>query len=183
MINASQEGRDLHITVAGVDGAFVIRPLPGVKGEQLTETFIRIAAKQLEPTGMETLLMHAADGVDENGEWIEDGPVYTRVKNTLTLSEGEDVLLPALYWHTVLGIEGVWDYIKAGGGMAGGVKALSSLISTLGISPTQTAPSSALESLIQSQGLTRPTGTRTGGVKPGRQPQDRLFGRKKRRKG
>jgi len=150
MITATAQGRDLHIRVGGIDEPFVVAPLPGVKGQALTNTFINIAAGVLSPEGMEPLLLEAA------GE-----ATYERVQNELSLSEGESVLIPALYWQTVLGIDGVNAYIAGGEGLAGSKKALELLVLTLGISPTTTAPSSALASLIQSPGLTPPTGVST----------------------
>lgn len=143
MITTTLSGRNLAIRVDGIEEPFLVPPLPGVKGQELTETFLRISAGQLAPGGMEQVL------IDSVGE-----AVYARVKGELSLSEGESVLLPAFYWQTVLGINGVNAYIAGGEGMAGAKKALELLIWTLGISPTQTAPSTALESLIQSPGLT-----------------------------
>lgn len=169
MASFTQQGRDLHITIEGVDDPFVIRPLPGRRGQELTEYFLRIAAQQPldglpdAPPDMATVLNWAVNGVDENGDWITDGENSRRVFNQLTLSEGEDVLLPAFYWSSVLGIKGVQEYFGAGGGMAGGVKALGSLTMTLGISPLVTSPSSVLATPTPSPAGTTSTSSPTSG--------------------
>ncbi|MEN0083998.1 MAG: hypothetical protein AAGC66_04440 [Leifsonia sp.] len=163
MASFTQQGRDLHITIDGVDDPFVIRPVPGRRGQELTEYFLRVAAGQPldglpdAPPDMATVLNWAVNGVDENGDWITDGENSRRVFNQLTLSEGEDVLLPAFYWSSVLGIKGVQEYFAAGGGMAGGVKALGSLTMTLGISPLVTSQSSVLATPTPSQADTTTT--------------------------
>ena len=169
MASFTQQGRDLHITIEGVDDPFVIRPLPGRRGQQLTEYFLRIAAQQPldglpdAPPDMATVLNWAVNGVDENGDWITDGENSQRVFNVLTLTEGEDVLLPAFYWSSVLGIKGVEEYFAAGGGMAGGVKALGSLTMILGISPLVTSPSSVLATPTPPPADTTSTSSPTGG--------------------
>lgn len=163
MTSASQSGRELIITVAGVDD-FVIRPLPGRRGKELTDLFLRMAAQQGMPEGitMEQVLAWSVNGVDENGKWITTGPNSERLETTTTLKEAEDVYNAAFYWSTVLGIDGVNVYLVNGGGLTGSVKALGALTLTLGISPSMTSPSSALENLI-SQVSTPSTGTPSGG--------------------
>lgn len=172
-ITASKVGRDLHLTVEGVSDPFVIRPLPGWAGRDLTERYLAFSSGRTDPADMELLLQHAADGIDETGEWISGGPVHTQIDNTLSLDEAHDVLVPALLWQTVLGMKGVQTFLGAGGGDTGAVKALWSLVSTLGGSSSLTSPASALETLIQTLASTPPTSTPQGGVKPGKQPQDR----------
>jgi hypothetical protein len=100
--------------------------------------------------------------------------VYTDIDSRLSLSEAQDVLLPALFWQTVLGIKGVNIYLNSGGGDTGTVKALWSLVSILGTSAPLTSPPTALETLIPILASTPTTSTPTGGEKPGKQPQDRL---------
>lgn len=150
MITATQSGRNLVITVGFIDEPFTIAPLGGRRGQELTDQFIKIAAGELSPLVMDGLLSEAV------GE-----SVYERVLDELSLSEAEGVLLPAFYWQTILGIDGVNAFISGGEGLAGAKKALMLLIWTLGISPTVTAPSTALATLIQSPGLTPPTGVST----------------------
>lgn len=150
MITATLAGRNLSIRVDGIEEPFVIAPLPGRRGQELTNTFLNISAGATTPEGMEDVLIESVGTA-----------VYERVRDELSLSEAEGVLLPAFYWQTVLGIDGVNAYISGGEGMAGAKKALEALIWTLGISPTPTAPSGALATLIQSPGLTPPTGVST----------------------
>lgn len=150
MTTATIQGRNLVLTVDGIDEPFIIVPLNGRRGQVLTSTFINICAGALSPMGMDDVLTEAVGLA-----------VYERVRDELSLHEAESILLPAFYWQTVLGLEGVTAYISGGEGLAGSKKALELLILTLGISPTQTAPSGALESLIQKQGITRPTARAT----------------------
>ena len=150
MINATLQGRNLAIHMDGIEEDFIIPPLNGRKGQDLTNRFINIAAGKLSPEGTDQMMRDAVGDA-----------AYERVQDELSLSEGESILLPALYWQTVLGLDGVNAYISGGEGIAGAKKALELLIWTLGISPTQTAPSGALESLIQKPGLTPPTGVST----------------------
>lgn len=179
-VTATKVGRDLHLTVEGAGDPFVIRPLPGWAGRDLTERYLALAAGHADASDMEELLQHAADGVTPDGEWITGGPVYTAIDNRLSLDEAHDVLVPALLWQTVLGMKGVNTFLAQGGGDAGAVKALWSLVSTLGGSSSLTSPASALETLIRTLAPTPPTSTPQGGVKPGKQPQDRLHPRQNR---
>lgn len=147
---ASLEGRNLHIHIEGIDEPFIIKPLGGRRGQALTNLFIQIVASERPGSEMEAVLEEAV-GSD----------VYEQVQDELSLSEGQSVLLPAFYWQTVLGIDGVNAYLTGGEGMAGAKKALLLLTMSLGISPTQTAPSTALESLIRLQAPIRPTDAST----------------------
>jgi hypothetical protein len=147
---ASLEGRNLHIHIDGIDEPFVIKPLSGRRGQALTNLFLEVCASQRPSTDMEALLAEAV------------GPeVYEQVQEDLSLTEGQSVLLPAFYWQTVLGLDGVNAYLTGGEGMAGAKKALLLLTMSLGISPTQTAPSGALEHLIRLQAPIRPTDAST----------------------
>ena len=145
-VTAKTEGRNLVLTVDFIEEPFIIEPLGGRAGQELTNDFLNIAAGLASPLGMDAVLARAV-GAD----------VFERVRDTLQLSEAEGVLLPAFYWQTVLGLDGVTAFISGGEGMAGAKKALSLLVLTLGISPTQTAPSGALEILIPSPVPTSPT--------------------------
>jgi hypothetical protein len=160
VITAKQEGRNLSITVDGIDEPFIIQPLPGFAGEKATEMFILIAAREMPPEKLAEVWQLALDGVNENGDTIVDGPNWTRIKRTLSLTEGESVIHPAFYWQTTLGIDGVNEFIEAGGGLPGAKKVLERLILTLGISPMQTGRSGALENLMQ-QALFPPTNPST----------------------
>lgn len=150
MITASLNGRNLHLHLGGVEEDFIIEPLGGRDGKALTNEFLQTSIGLLPVGGMEGILERAVGSA-----------VYERVQSEISVSEGESILLPAFYWQTVLGMDGVNAFITGGEGMAGAKKALELLALTLGISPTQTAPSGALESLIQSQAPTPPTGRPT----------------------
>lgn len=150
----TQQGRNLRIDVDGIDEPFIISPLPGFAGELATELFLQVTARKIPADDLEIVWQLAVDGVDEQDNTILGGPIYTRIGRTLSLSEAEAVLIPAFYWQTTLGIEGVNAFVSGGEGLAGAKKALELLIWTLGISPTQTSRSSALETLIQKPGLT-----------------------------
>ncbi|GGD33080.1 hypothetical protein GCM10010915_11820 [Microbacterium faecale] len=169
-LKAQQVDRDLHLTVEGA-ATFVIRPLPGRVGKQITDTYLDGAAGHTDGTDVELALMMAVDGAqwdDETGRYVplpeEQRTVYNRVSDELRLGEAESILLPAFFWQTILGITGVNAYIEGGEGIAGGVKALWALVARLGVSPLQTSPSSALESLIR-LASTPTTTSPTGGVK------------------
>jgi hypothetical protein len=147
---ATLQGRSLAIHIDGIDDPFIIPPLGGRRGQALTNLFIEIVAGQRSGSEMEAVLEEATSAA-----------VYERVQDELSLSEGQSVLLPAFYWQTVLGLDGVTAYMSGGEGMAGAKKALQLLVLSLGISPTQTAPSTALESLIQLQAPTPLTDANT----------------------
>lgn len=169
-LNAQQVDRDLHLTVDGAD-TFVVRPLPGRIGKQITDTYLDGAAGNGDPVAVEAALMIAVDGGvwdDETARYVPrpdgDRPIYDRISDELRLGEAESILLPAFFWQTVLGIAGVNAYIEGGEGIAGGVKALWALVARLGLSPLRTSPSSALENLIR-LASTPTTTSPTGGAK------------------
>lgn len=170
MLKAEQVDRDLVLTVEGTD-PFVIRPLPGRQGKQITETYLN-GAQGLAPGGdIEAALMIAVDGGvwdDEQGRFVPrpdpERTVYNRINDELRLGEAESILLPAFFWQTILGIAGVRAFIEGGEGMSGGVKALGALAARLGLSPSLTSPSSVLGNLIRLESTT-PTTFPTGGEK------------------
>lgn len=154
-LTAEQHGRNLHLTVEGVD-TFVIRPLPGRVGVQITETYLEGATNRASSQEVEEALMIAVDGAvwDETaGRFVPvpepERAIYNRVSDELRLGEAESVLLPAFFWQTVVGIAGVRAFIEGGEGVAGGIKALWALVARLGISPSKTSHSSALDDLIR----------------------------------
>lgn len=177
MVTASEVGRDLHLTVEGV-APFVVRPLPGRIGEQITSTYLSAAVGAATTEDMTDAFRMAVDGGVLDGERYVPLPVeeqhnYNRIQDELRTAEAESILMPAFLWQTVLGLSGVTAFIKGGEGVAGGVKALWALTARLGISPSRTSPSSALDDLIQLQAATPSTSTPRGGAKPGKQPRDR----------
>ncbi|SFN66111.1 hypothetical protein [Mycetocola miduiensis] len=180
MITATQVGRDLHLTVENIPEPFIIKPLPGKVGVQVTDSYLNGAVGAAPDEEITDALMMCVDGAQfdpETGFYIplpeSERHVYNRISEELRLGEAESVLLPAFFWQTVLGIDGVTAFVEAGEGVAGGVKALWALVARLGLSPSRTSPSSALENLIQLQASSPSTSTPQGGAKPGKQPQDR----------
>lgn len=180
MITATQVGRNLHLTVENIDEPFIIKPLPGRAGVQVTDSYLNGSVGAAPNEEITAALMMCVDGAqfdEESGFFIPLDPaervVYNRISDELRLGEAESVLLPAFFWQTVLGIDGVTAFIEGGEGVAGGVKALWALVARLGLSPSRTSPSSALANLIQLQEHSRLTSTHPGGAKPGKKPRDK----------
>lgn len=177
MVTASEVGRDLHLTVEGV-APFIVHPLPGRIGEQITSTYLSAAVGAASTEDMTDAFRIAVDGGVLDGDRFVPRPIeeqhnYNRIQNELRTAEAESIVMPAFLWQTVLGLSGVTAFIQGGEGVAGGVKALWALTARLGISPSRTSPSTALDDLIQLQAGIPSTSSPQGGVKPGRQPQDR----------
>ncbi len=171
MVRAEQIGRDLHLHVDGVAEPYVVRPLPGVVGKELTVAFLSGSVAS-DGAAMEDVLRIAVDGGT-----LEDGTLrptaepqlYTRIHEELSLAEAESVLLPAFYFQTVLGFGGVQSYLEGGEGLAGQVKALRALIARTEISPPPTSPSS--ESASPTLAASTPsTSSRRGGRTADRLP-------------
>lgn len=177
MVTASEVGRDLHLTVEGV-APFVVRPLPGRVGEQITSTYLNAAVGAASTEEMTDAFRIAMDGAVRDGDRFVPLPEaeqhnYNRIQDELRTAEAESILMPAFLWQTALGLSGVNAFIEGGEGVAGGVKALWALTARLGISPSRTSPSSALDELTRLQVGSPSTSSPQGGAKPGRQPQDR----------
>ncbi len=183
-ITATQEGRNLHLHVEGLE-PFVVRPLPGNAGMQITDTYLDTATGRGDQVEATLALVMSLDGAVHNPETDLWEPVpeaertnSNRIGNELSTAEMEDVSMAAFFWQTILGAAGVNTYLEAGGGVGGHTKAMWALVQRLGLSPLLTSPSSALEDLTQLLGSIPSTSTPEGGKKPGRQPQDRLPKRK-----
>lgn len=177
MVTATEHGRDLHLTVEGL-APYIVRPLPGRIGEQITATYIEAAVGRATTEDMTDALRMAVDGGVKDGDRYVPLPEseqhnYNRMQGELRTAEAESILMPAFLWQTVLGLPGVTAYIEGGGGVAGGVKALWALAARLGISPSRTSPLSALDELTRLQAGSPSTSSLPGGVKPGKQPRDR----------
>lgn len=149
-ITAEKVGRDLHITMEGVDGVFVIRPLPGLAGLQITDVYLQ-AAGGASAAEMEAAFILAVDGGRENaitGRWepvpAEERTNYNRIARELSQAEAEEILMPAFLWQTTLGIDGVKAYIEGGGGLAGTVKATGALSQRLGLLARRTSPAASV---------------------------------------
>lgn len=178
MITAATEGRNLRLTVEGIDEPFIIKPLPGNAGYQLTDTFLRTNIGQATPTEMNDALAMAVDGGMKDGDrWVpvpvEQRANWQRLGDEVSLGEAEDIAMAAMMWQTVLQDVGVNIYLNSGGGVEGLSKATGALVARMGLSSHLTSPSSALESLIQLQDSFPSTSSPRDGVKPGKQPQDR----------
>lgn len=149
MITAEKVGRDLHITLDGVDGPFVVHPLPGLAGIQITETYLGVAGGAPAIRDMQSAMVMAVDGARQNsltGRWepvpAEEQTNYTRIGLELSQDEAESILMPAFLWQTTLGLDGVKAYIEGGGGLPGTLKATGALSRRLGLLLRPTSPSS-----------------------------------------
>jgi hypothetical protein len=98
---------------------------------------------------------------------------YNRIGFELSQAEADDVLYPAFFWQSVLGIDGVKAYLEAGGGLPGALKATGALAARLGRLPQPTSPSSASGSPT-SAASTPSTPSRSGGGSSVKKPRDRL---------
>lgn len=191
-VTAELHGRDLHITVEGIEAPFVIRPLPGRAGLQATDTFLAVAGHlggAERAADMAAVMIMGVDGAvldPDTGRWVpvpEDQQTnYARIGMELSQVEAESVLMPAFFWQTTLGLDGVKAYIEGGGGIAGTVKATGALAQRLAIFAPRTSPNSG-SGAPTSAGSTPSTSTRPGGAKPGKQPHDRQPKKNKPRKG
>lgn len=144
-VTAEKVGRNLHITMEGVE-PFVVRPLPGLAGVQITDAYIH-AAGGMSAADMEAAFIMAVDGARENGLTGRWEPVpateqtnYQRVIRELSQSEAEEILMPAFLWQTVLGLDGVKAYLEEGGGLPGTLKATGALSRRLGLLARRTSP-------------------------------------------
>lgn len=150
MITATKQGRNLLIVVEGIEEPFVIRPLPGYAGVQMTQDYLQTMGGNGEKL-LDALQM-AVDGARENaitGLWepvpFEEQANYARIGRELSQTEAEWVLMPAFFWQTILGMDGVRTYIEGmtendGNGLGGTLKAAAALTSRLGLSARLTSP-------------------------------------------
>lgn len=178
-IHAEQVGRDLHIRVEGIDAPFVVRPLPGRAGLQVTDTYLSGAGGTARADEMANAMVMAVDGAIYDPDTDRWGPVpedqqanYTRIGFELSQAEAESVLMPAFFWQTTLGIAGVKAYIDGGEGIAGTVKATGALAQRLAIFARKTSPNSGSVAPT-STASTPSTPSHPNGAKPGKPPRDR----------
>lgn len=174
MITTARVGRNLHITVEGVDEPYIIRPLPGHAGVQLSETFLGSAGGLGTAEDLAEALMMAVDGAVEDektGRWMpvpEDQRTnYNRLGRELRQSEAESVLMPAYFWQSILGDEGVRLYVEGGEGLNGTLKATGAMASRLRLLQQRTSPSSALGILTPTAPFPTGTSSRPAGKKHG----------------
>ena len=179
MTKAEKVGRDLHITpFEGMD-PFVIRPLPGRAGIQITDTYLGVSGGESRAQEMTEAMMIAVDGAVYDPDTDRWEPVpedqqtnFRRIGMELSQDESESVIMPAFFWQTVLGVDGVKAYLEGGEGLTGTLKATGALSRRLGLLVLPTSPSSASDDPT-SAGGTPSTSTRPSGKRSGRQPQDR----------
>lgn len=149
MIEASKQGRNLVLTIEGLD-PFVIKPLNGRAGVQITDTYLRSGAGRASAKEFSDALIMAVDGARQNaitGLWEpvpeEEQHNFARIGDELSQSEGELVIMPAFFWQTILGMDGVSAYIEGGEGLAGTLKASGALSHRLALLAPTTSPNSA----------------------------------------
>jgi len=188
-VTAELVGRDLHLTVEGIEQPFVVRPLPGRAGLQATNTYLNGAAGVARAEEMADVIIMCVDGarLDPTTDWWVPVPEdeqtnYARIGLELSQAEADSVLMPAFFWQTTLGLDGVRTYIEGGEGIAGTVKATGALVARLGRLSPQTSPRTVSDALT-SAASTPSTSSRPGGAKPGKQPQDKRPKKPKPRKG
>lgn len=173
MITTARVGRNLHITVEGVDDPYVIHPLPGHAGMQISDTFLGSAGGLGTAEELAEALMMAVDGAvqdEETGRWTplpEDQRInYNRLGRELRQSEAESVLMPAYFWQSILGDEGVRLYVEGGEGLSGTLKATGAMAGRLRLLQQRTSPNGVLGILTQTGLTPTDTHTRPAGKKP-----------------
>lgn len=160
-VSASIKGRNLALALDGIDEPFIIPPLPGSAGHQITATYLAkahpLTSEEVSDAEVTEALMIAVDGGlkdAETGRWAPreagERPVWDRVQAELQLSEAADVIMPAFLWQTVLGGRGVTAYFEAGGGDAGMLRGLLELVARLGIGGAQVSPSETVSAHVTS---------------------------------
>jgi hypothetical protein len=146
-VTASKVGRDLHLTFQGVDGAFVIHPLPGRAGLQITDTYLKVSGGEARAEEMTAALQMAVDGARRNpdtGLWEplpeSEQTNFNRIGDELSQNEAESIIMPAFFWQTILGMDGVRTYLEGGEGLPGTLKATRALSRRLGLLVRPTSP-------------------------------------------
>ncbi|MFF3029149.1 hypothetical protein [Microbacterium sp. NPDC057944] len=145
MITATKDGRNLVLTMEGVDRPFVIRPLPGHAGRQITDTYLNSLAGGA--VDLVSALQMAVDGAVLDGDvWVPvpeaEQTNFTRIGMELSQEEGNSIILPAFFWQTILGMDGVRMYIEGGEDLSGALKASAAMSTRLGLLARRTSPSS-----------------------------------------
>lgn len=146
MIDATKDGRNLVLTMEGVD-PFVIRPLPGHAGRQITDTYLSSVAGGSGTIDLTAALQMAVDGAVLAGDrWVprpdSEQANFNRIGMELSQDEAELIIMPAFFWQTILGMDGVKAYVQGGEGLAGTLKASGALTARLGLLARRTSPSS-----------------------------------------
>ncbi|MBG9889821.1 hypothetical protein ABE10_25325 [Bacillus toyonensis] len=146
MITAEKTGRNLVLTLEGV-APFEIRPLPGHAGRQITDTYLNSVGGNVSAPDLAAALQMAVDGAVLDGDtWVPRPDTeqhnFTRIGMELSQEESELILMPAFFWQTILGMDGVKAYIEGGEGLPGTLKAAGALSARLGLLAQRTSPNS-----------------------------------------
>lgn len=149
MIDAKKDGRNLVLTMEGVD-PFVIRPLPGHAGRQITDTYLTVTGGGGDSAELIAALQMAVDGAVLDGDrWVPrpeaEQTNFNRLGMELSQDEAELIIMPAFFWQTVLGLDGVKTYIDGGEGLSGTLKAVRALTARLGLLVRRTSPAASNE--------------------------------------
>ncbi|WP_295851173.1 hypothetical protein [uncultured Microbacterium sp.] len=146
-VHAEKVGRDLHLKFDGIDQPFIIHPLPGRAGVQITDTYLAVSAGSDRAKEMTEALQIAVDGARQNaltGRWEprpdDEQTNFNRIGLELSQDEAESILMPAFFWQTILGLDGVKVYLEGGEGLAGTLKATGALSRRLGLLARRTSP-------------------------------------------
>lgn len=145
-VSAEKVGRNLHLKMEGVEQPFVIKPLPGGAGIQITDVYLRTSSGKSRAEEWSEALVMAVDGAvfnEDTGIWEpvpdEDRTNFHRFDMELSQAESEGIIMPAYFWQTVLGMDGVRAYLEGGEGLAGTLKAAGALTSRMGLLARKTS--------------------------------------------
>lgn len=146
MIEVSKDGRNLVLIMDGVD-PFVIRPLPGNAGVQVTETYLQSMTGAT--VDLIAALQMCVDGAVLDGDTWKPKPEaeqtnFNRIGMELSQTESEEILMPAFFWQTILGMDGVKAYVEGGGGLSGTLKASGAMTARLGLLARRKSPKASV---------------------------------------
>ena len=172
MTTATTEGRRLRLDVDGIDEPILIDPISAKRGRYLTRRYLSASLNSLTIEQVEGIWIEALGPQNYSnlfGVFVErvsddDGDDGWRARPAaegeiepeglpIRQEEGETLCMAAFLWNSILGMEGVNAYLSEEG-TAGILKINALLTLRLGLSPTPTSRSGALENLIQSQAST-----------------------------
>ena len=137
-VTAEKVGRNLHLKFEGVEEPFIIKPLPGRAGIAITDTYLAITGGENRAQDLTQALQIAVDGAVRDGDrWVpvpEDQQTnFNRIGDELSQDEAESILMPAFFWQTILGMDGVKAYLEGGEGLSGTLRATGALSRRLGL--------------------------------------------------
>ena len=146
-VTAEKVGRSLHLKFEGVEEPFIVKPLPGRAGLQITDTYLAISGGENRAQDLTQALQIAVDGAVRDGDrWVpvpdDQQTNFNRIGEELSQDEAESILMPAFFWQTILGMDGVKAYLEGGEGLSGTLKATGALSRRLGLLVRPTSPSS-----------------------------------------